>query len=46
METINATAREQFVTDYCLVVDNEKNPMRNIIGRQNRQGGQCLGVIG
>jgi hypothetical protein len=44
METINATAREQFVTDYCLVVDNDEESYRNIIGRQTAKAGNVSGL--
>jgi hypothetical protein len=46
METINATAREQFVTDYCLVVDNDEESYRKHYRKTDRQGGKCLGVVG
>jgi hypothetical protein len=44
METINATAREQFVTDYCLVVDNEKEKFEDILGRENTRAGSVSGL--
>ena len=44
METINATAREQFVSDYCLVVDNEKEQFEDILGRENTSAGNVSGL--
>ena len=44
METINSTAREQFVADYCLVVDNDFNSYNNIMERQNTKAGNVSGL--
>jgi len=44
METINATAREQFVSDYCLVVDNEQEQFEDILGRKSTRAGNVSGL--
>ena len=44
METTTPTAREQFVSDYCLVVDNDEESYRNIIGRTTTKTGNVSGL--
>lgn len=44
METINTTAREQFASDYCLVVDNDFNSYNDIMERQNTKAGNVSGL--
>jgi hypothetical protein len=44
METINTTAGEQFVSDYCLVVDNDFNAYTEIMEKQNTKAGNMSGL--
>jgi len=44
METTTPTAREQFVSDYCLVVDNESEPFEDILRRENTRAGSVSGL--
>lgn len=44
METINTTAGEQFVNDYCLVVDNDFNAYTEIMEKQNTKAGNMSGL--
>lgn len=44
METINTTAGEQFVNDYCLVVDNDFNAYTEIMEKQNTKALNMSGL--
>lgn len=44
METATPTAREQFVSDYTLVVDNEREQFEDILGRENTRAGNVSGL--
>ena len=44
METINTTARQQFATDYVLVVDNDFNSYNEIMEMQNTKAGNVSGL--
>jgi hypothetical protein len=44
METINATAREQFVSDYCLVVDNDYESYKYITQNPLALAGNVSGL--
>lgn len=44
METINTTAGEQFVNDYCLVVDNDFNAYTEIMEKKNTKALNMSGL--
>ena len=44
METINTTARQQFATDYVMVVDNDFNAYSDIMEMQNTKAGNVSGL--
>lgn len=44
METINTTAGQQFVNDYCLVVDNDFNAYTEIMEKQNTKALNMSGL--
>jgi len=44
METINTTAGQQFVNDYCLVVDNDFNAYTEIMEKQNTKAQNMSGL--
>lgn len=44
MQMTETTSRQQFGTDYCLVVDNDFNSYSDIIERQNTKAGNVSGL--